>query len=144
MKKCAGILMIMIASLLFLSGCSEKEVSVTLPVGKEGERITISAEEGIPDKFPKSIPIPKGAEVETALSSKDTITLAFDVKTDFKEILQLYKGHYKSAGYTELHETLIDDSYAGSGMLNGNQLMVTISRPDPEATSVALTYKFKE
>lgn len=144
MKKCAGILLVMFGCLVVLSGCSEKEAVVTIPTGKVGESVTISAEESIPDKFPKSIPIAKGAEVQAALSGKNTITVVYDVKTSFNEVMQLYKGHYKSSGYTELQETIIEDSYSGSGMLNGNKLLVTISRPDPAATSVSLTYNFKE
>ncbi|WP_157276914.1 hypothetical protein [Paenibacillus sp. Soil766] len=145
MKKGLSVLMLLLCGLLLLTGCGDAdEKTITLPVGKGGEKVTLTASESIPEQFPKSIPIAKDAEVQSAISTKEAIIVMYDVRTDFKEIMKLYKDYYKSSGYTDLNETIIEDSYTGSGLLNGSKLLVTISTPNPDATSVVLTYQNKE
>jgi len=108
-----------------------------------GGSSSISEAKNLPDGFPKEIPIIKGAESTVAFSSEKSITVAYEVKSSFEEALAVYKGYYKSAGYTDLQEIVIDDSYSGTGVRSGKQLLVSLSvfTEDSNLVSVSITYK---
>lgn len=101
------------------------------------------AEDTLPEGFPKDIPIMEGAHSQVALSSDNSMTVSYDVNKSFKEVLKVYKDFYKSKGYMDMQETLIEDSYMGAGVLADKQLLVTLSvnTDDPNLTSVTITYQ---
>lgn len=101
-----------------------------------------SANATIPDGFPKEIPIIEDPFSLVAMSSDKAITVSYEVKKTFKEVLDVYKNYFKSAGYTDMQETVVDDSYIGIGVLSGKQLivMLSVTNPDePDVTGVTLT-----
>jgi len=141
-----------------LAGCGSDDVSSSggksqnetkaekpnaTPTNKPDDNNTsVSENAKIPDKFPKEIPIIKGAYTLVAMSSDKAITVSYEVNKTFDEVLKVYKDYFKSAGYTNMQETVVDDSYIGIGERDGNQLnvMLGVSPDDPDAIGVTLTY----
>lgn len=104
---------------------------------------SFSVENKLPDRFPKEIPIIKGSLSMVALSTDISVTVSYEVKKSFEEVLSVYKQYYKSAGYTDMQELLIEDSFTGTGTLAGKNLLVMLSvnTDDPKLTSVSITYQ---
>ncbi|MFC5467257.1 hypothetical protein ACFPPD_00900 [Cohnella suwonensis] len=151
LKKQSLAVILVILGCISLAGCgngsnnsSEGDQStIEYKVSEDGGNISLSAEDALPEGFPKEIPIIEGSFSQVALSSDSSMTVSYDVKKSFKEVLKVYKDYYKSAGYTDMQEILIDDSYSGTGVRDGKQLLVTLSvvTDDPNLTSVSLTYQ---
>lgn len=152
LKKQILAIILVILGCISLAGCGNGSDSrsdgvqnnVEAKVKKEdGGNTSLSAENTLPEGFPKEIPIIKGSFSQVALSSDRSMTVSYDVKKSFEEVLKVYKDYYKSAGYTDMQETLIDDSYMGTGVRDDKQLLVTLSvnTDDPNLISVSLTYQ---
>jgi len=151
-KMRSALLITMTACFLFLMGCTsgnEREENEQPSASEAVESISnvveaaVSASDKIPDRFPKDIPIPDDIEMPASMTHDDSITVSFDVRKNFDETLQIYKEYFNSAGYEMTSETLIEDSYMGTGTLGSNELQVIISMTtdDSNLASVSLTYQ---
>ncbi|MFC5469503.1 hypothetical protein ACFPPD_12290 [Cohnella suwonensis] len=151
LKKQILAVILVILGCISLAGCGNSsdnssegdQSTIEYKVSEDGDTISLSADDTLPEGFPKEIPIIEGSFSQVALSSDSSMTVSYDVKKSFKEVLKVYKDYYKSAGYTDMQETLIDDSYMGTGVRDGKQLLVTLSvnTDDLNLTSVSLTYQ---
>lgn len=103
---------------------------------------TFTGEGKLPEKFPKEIPIPDGATIQAAITSNDSMTVAVDIAKNFDDTLKIYKDYITKSGYSNVTETLIEDSYMASGDKDGNQVLITISKTtdDPNLMNVAIVY----
>lgn len=103
---------------------------------------TFTGEGKLPEKFPKEIPIPDGATIQAAITSNDSMTVAVDIAKNFDDTLKIYKDYITQSGYSNVTETLIEDSYMASGDKDGNQVLITISKTtdDPNLMNVAIVY----
>ncbi|HZG14798.1 MAG TPA: hypothetical protein VE710_07210 [Candidatus Bathyarchaeia archaeon] len=151
-KTSLALLITITACFLLLTGCTggiEREENAQPTASEATESISnvveaaVSVSDKIPDSFPKDIPIPDDIEMPASMTHDDSITITFDARKSFDETLNIYKEYYKSAGYQMTSETLIDDSYMGTGTLGDNELQVTISMTtdDSNLASVSLTYQ---
>lgn len=153
-KKTTLAIILAILAIIALAGCGNgsdsKSGGDAAPVESKaavnedaGSDSSMSAEDTLPDGFPKEIPILEGSSDLVSLSSGDSMTVGYEVKKSFKEVLKVYKDYFKSAGYADMQETLIDDSYTGIGVRDGKQLliMLSVTTDDPNLISVSITYK---
>jgi len=81
-----------------------------------------------------------------SMKHENSMTVSFDVNKSFEETLKIYKEYFKSAGYQMESETLIEDSFVGTGTLDGNKLtvMISMTTDDSNLSSVSLTYQTKK
>ncbi|RKN81968.1 hypothetical protein [Paenibacillus ginsengarvi] len=150
-----ALLIVVISSFFILTGCMgdksetgiDRQTAVqTASSISHAVEAVLSASDKMPDGFPKQIPIPRDAEMLASMKYEDSMTVAFDVKKSFDETLKIYKEYFKSAGYQMANETLIGDSFVGTGTLEGNKLtvMISMTTEDNRLSSVSLTYQTKK
>ena len=144
-------MIVMIWASIGLIGCGQDNDSDNNSQARAENQATIEQQDSestftndaLPEDFPKEIPLIEGAFTQVVLSSEGSMTVSYEVRRSFQEVLKVYKEYYRTAGYTDMNETLIEDSYIGSGTLDGKQFLVILSVPaeDSSITGVTLTYK---
>ncbi|WP_226037825.1 hypothetical protein [Aquibacillus saliphilus] len=153
---------------LFLSGCFGGDDGISIPLGEDGESISVGGneEEGfsfeaenadgenfslnssteIPEEFPAEIPLPDDYELINAMKMSDNgdeaVTVSYLTETlSVDELVLLYKGFVDESGYESTSE-MITDGYNTLSMQNENDVITINIIPDEDKKQVTVTISY--
>jgi len=136
------------------SGCGKKTTYSTkdgeVTVDKKGDQVTIESKDGkatftandkgvaLPDKFPKDVPIYKGAVVKVSTTQGKAIMVQMEAQASAADVLKFYQDQLKQQGW-EIESTMnTGDTSMLSAKKAGRQCTAVVLKGD-KATVVQLT-----